>query len=171
MDNIRVFNIQFKTFLFHFRNKLLNIRHYFIHNLVEDKVVSIEYALTKDQVVNILTKSLDVSRFESLRSSINLYILNKLSLESFLGYLSCISLRLIFLLKLEIFVLLQTLHFVFLTNVTLSVFPYFSVDSQSSLGCLSSLIQTHLNTPSPLGTFGSFRLTRPTQVTFQVFLA
>ena len=53
----------------------MDIRHHFIQDLVEDKVVSREFFLIKGQIANNITKPLDVSRFESLRSPIGLYIL------------------------------------------------------------------------------------------------
>ena len=44
---------------------------------------------------------------------------------------------------LEFCIMLQTLHFVLLVDVALGVFPYFSLDSLSSLGGPSTLIQFH----------------------------
>ena len=45
-------------------NDHIDIRHHFIHNLVEDKVVSLEVVSLEVQIVDILTKPLDVSRFD-----------------------------------------------------------------------------------------------------------
>ena len=51
-------------------------RHHFIQDLVEDKVVSLKFVPIEGQITNILTKPLDISQLESLRSSIGLYNLN-----------------------------------------------------------------------------------------------
>ncbi|KAL6314363.1 hypothetical protein AAG906_021195 [Vitis piasezkii] len=61
-----------KNPVIHSRTKHIDIRHHFIRDLVEDKVVSLEYVPIEGQIVDILTKPLDVSRFESLRRSIGL---------------------------------------------------------------------------------------------------
>ena len=50
----------------------IDIRHHFIHNLVEDKVISLEVDSLEVQIVDILTKPLDVSRFDLLRKFIGL---------------------------------------------------------------------------------------------------
>ncbi|RVW19328.1 Retrovirus-related Pol polyprotein from transposon TNT 1-94 [Vitis vinifera] len=65
-DNTSAINIS-KNPVLHSRTKHIDIRHHFIHDLVEDKVVSLEYVPTEGQIADILTKPLDVSRFESLR--------------------------------------------------------------------------------------------------------
>ena len=53
-------------------NDHIDIRHHFIHNLVEDKVISLEFVSLEGQITYILTKPLDTSRSESLRKSIHL---------------------------------------------------------------------------------------------------
>ncbi|RVW73321.1 Retrovirus-related Pol polyprotein from transposon TNT 1-94 [Vitis vinifera] len=68
-DNTSAINIS-KNPVLHSRTKHIDIRHHFIHDLVENKVVSLEYVPTEGQIADILTKPLDVSRFESLRKSI-----------------------------------------------------------------------------------------------------
>ncbi|RVW92455.1 Copia protein [Vitis vinifera] len=70
-DNTSVINIS-KNPVLHSRTKHIDIRHHFIRDLVEDKVVSLEYVPTEGQIADIFTKPLDVSRFESLRKSIGL---------------------------------------------------------------------------------------------------
>ena len=52
------------------------------------QLVSFKYVPTKCQIVDILTKPLDVSRFKSLRSSTHFFFL---SLKTFLGHPSYIS--------------------------------------------------------------------------------
>ncbi|RVW84559.1 Copia protein [Vitis vinifera] len=74
-DNTSAINIS-KNPVLHSRTKHIDIRHHFIRDLVEDKVVSLEYVPTEGQIADILTKPLDVSRFESLRKSIGLCIVN-----------------------------------------------------------------------------------------------
>ena len=74
-DNTSAINIS-KNPIFHSRTKQIDIRHHFIRDLVEDKIVSLEYVPIESQIVDILTKPLDVSRFESLRRSIGLCTLN-----------------------------------------------------------------------------------------------
>ncbi|RVW15001.1 Copia protein [Vitis vinifera] len=69
-DNTSAINIS-KNPVLHSRTKHIDIRHHFIRDLVEDKVVSLEYVPTEGQIADILTKPLDVSRFESLRKSID----------------------------------------------------------------------------------------------------
>ena len=54
----------------------MDIRYHFIQDLVEDKVVSLEFFPIDGQIADIFTKPLDVSRFESLRKSIGLCILS-----------------------------------------------------------------------------------------------
>ncbi|RVW61650.1 Copia protein [Vitis vinifera] len=68
-DNTSAINIS-KNPVLHSRTEHIDIRHHFIRDLVEDKVVSLEYVPTEGQIADILTKPLDVSRFESLRNSI-----------------------------------------------------------------------------------------------------
>ena len=65
-----------KNHLLHFRSKHIDIRHHFICDLVENKVVFLEYVPIEGQNADILTKPLDVSRFESLRKSIGLCTLS-----------------------------------------------------------------------------------------------
>ena len=58
------------------RTKHIDIRHHFIHELVEDKVVSLEYVFIEGQRADIIIKPLDVFRFELLRSFIGLCFLS-----------------------------------------------------------------------------------------------
>ena len=58
-DNTSAINIS-KNPVLHSRTKHIDIRHHFIRDLVEDKVVSLEYVPTKGQIADILTKPLDV---------------------------------------------------------------------------------------------------------------
>ena len=76
MDDVGVTH-RSKNHLHHFRGKLTaDTRHCFNKDLVEDKLVSFKYVPTECQIIDILTKPLDVSRFESLRNSIVLCFLS-----------------------------------------------------------------------------------------------
>ena len=65
-----------KNHVLHSISKHVDIRHHFIQDLVEDNVVSLEFFPIESQIANNITKPLDVSRFESLRSTIGLYTLH-----------------------------------------------------------------------------------------------
>ncbi|RVW94394.1 Copia protein [Vitis vinifera] len=64
-DNTSAINIS-KNLVLHSRTKHIDIRHHFIRDLVENKVVSLEYVPTEGQIADILTKPLDVSRIADL---------------------------------------------------------------------------------------------------------
>ena len=70
-DNVSAINIS-KNPVQHSKTKHIDIRHHFIRELVEDKKIVLEYIQTEKQLADIFTKSLDVNRFESLRSSLGL---------------------------------------------------------------------------------------------------
>ena len=74
MDDVGVIH-RSKNHIHHFRLKLTGIRHCSNQDLVEDKLVSFKYVPTECQMVDILTKPSNVSRFESLRNSISLCFL------------------------------------------------------------------------------------------------
>jgi hypothetical protein len=68
-DNTSAINIS-KNSVQHSRTKHIDIRHHFIHDLVESRVVSLSFIPTDNQLADILTKPLDGSRFKSLRKAI-----------------------------------------------------------------------------------------------------
>jgi hypothetical protein len=68
-DNTNAINIS-KNPIQHSQTKHIDIRHHFLHDLVESEVVSISFIPTENQLVDILTKPLDGSRFESLQRAI-----------------------------------------------------------------------------------------------------
>ena len=68
-DNTSAINIS-KNPVQHSRTKHIDIRHHFIRELVEDKLINLEYIQTERQLADILTKPLDSTRFEHLRKSI-----------------------------------------------------------------------------------------------------
>ncbi|RVW36117.1 hypothetical protein CK203_079708 [Vitis vinifera] len=61
-DDVNVVD-RLKNHVLHSRSKHVDIKHPFIQDLVEDKVVSREFFLIKGQIANNITKPLDVSRY------------------------------------------------------------------------------------------------------------
>jgi hypothetical protein len=72
-DNASAINIS-KNPVQHSRTKHIDIRHHFIRELVEKKVVTLEHIATEDQLADIFTKPLDAVRFERLRSALGVCI-------------------------------------------------------------------------------------------------
>ena len=70
-DNLSAINIS-KNPILHSRTKHINIRHHFIRELVEDKIISLEHIATKKQLANIFTKALDANQFEKLRGDLGI---------------------------------------------------------------------------------------------------
>jgi hypothetical protein len=68
-DNTSAINIS-KNPVQHSRTKHIDIRHHFIRDLVESRVVSLSFIPTDNQLADILTKPFDGSRLESLRKAI-----------------------------------------------------------------------------------------------------
>jgi len=61
-DNLSVINIS-KNLIQHSRTKHIDIRHHFIRDLVEDKVVTLDHVTTEEQLADIFTKTLYVKQF------------------------------------------------------------------------------------------------------------
>ena len=68
-DNTSAINLS-KNPVQHSKSKHIEIRYHFIWDLVEDKVVCLEFIHTDNQKADIFTKPLDDPRFESLRKTI-----------------------------------------------------------------------------------------------------
>jgi hypothetical protein len=68
-DNTSAINIS-KNPVLHSRTKHIDIRHHFICELVDSRVVSLSFLPTDNQFTDIPTKTLDGSRFEFLRKAI-----------------------------------------------------------------------------------------------------
>ena len=64
-DNLSSINI-LKNPVQHSRTKHIDIRHHYIQNLVENKIIDLRHVSTKDQLANIFTKGLDASKYEYL---------------------------------------------------------------------------------------------------------
>jgi hypothetical protein len=74
-DNMSAINIS-KNPIQHSRTKHIDIRHRFIRNLVEDKVMTLEHVATDNQLADIFTKALDANRFEKLRGKLGICLLD-----------------------------------------------------------------------------------------------
>ena len=72
-DNSSAINIS-KNSIQHSKTKHIEIRYHFIRNLVERKIVVLEYIPIKRQNANIFTKPLDRSKFETLRQVIGVIL-------------------------------------------------------------------------------------------------
>ena len=56
----------------HSTTKHIDIRHHFVRDCYEKSLISLQHVPTKDQLVDVLTKALDTSTFESLISRIGM---------------------------------------------------------------------------------------------------
>ncbi|GAA0142953.1 hypothetical protein LIER_03743 [Lithospermum erythrorhizon] len=74
--NLSAINIS-KNPVQHSRTKHIDIRHHFIRELIEDKVIFLEHVSIDKQVTYIFTKALDATKFESSRSSLGLCVIDK----------------------------------------------------------------------------------------------
>ena len=72
-DNLSAINIS-KNPIQHSRTKHIDIRHHFIRELVEDKVITLEHVSTENQLADIFTKALDAVQFENLRGRLGVCI-------------------------------------------------------------------------------------------------
>ena len=68
-DNTNAINLS-KNLVQHSKSKHIEILYHFIRDLVEDKVVCLEFIHTDNQKEDIFTKSLDGPRFELLHKTI-----------------------------------------------------------------------------------------------------
>lgn len=74
-DSLSITNIS-KNLEFHSWTKHIEIRHHFIRDFVEDKVISLEFAPIEHQLVDIFTKPLESLRFEFLRKSLSICLID-----------------------------------------------------------------------------------------------
>ena len=72
-DNSSAIDIS-KNHVQHSKTKHIEIRYHFIRDLVERKIVCLEYIPTERQNADIFTKPLDKSKFESLRQVIGVIL-------------------------------------------------------------------------------------------------
>ncbi|KAK2353896.1 hypothetical protein QL285_091476 [Trifolium repens] len=76
-DNMNAINIS-KNPVQHSKTKHIDIRHHYIRDLVENKVVTLEHVGTKEQVADIFTKALDDVQFEKLRGKLGICLFEEL---------------------------------------------------------------------------------------------
>lgn len=81
--NMSTVNIS-KNLVQHTRTKHIDIRHHFIRDIMEDKVVNLQHITTDQQLADIFTTPLNVVHFEHLRSELGVCICEVLQ-ESNLG--------------------------------------------------------------------------------------
>ncbi|CAJ2668305.1 unnamed protein product [Trifolium pratense] len=70
-DNLSAINIS-KNPIQHSRTKHIDIRHHFIRELVEEKIVTLEHIASEEQLADIFTKALDANQFENLRGKLGI---------------------------------------------------------------------------------------------------
>ena len=73
-DNTSAINLS-KNPIQHSKSKHIEIRYHFIHDLVEDKIVCLEFIHTNNQKADIFTKPLDGPQFELLCKTIDVGII------------------------------------------------------------------------------------------------
>jgi hypothetical protein len=76
-DNMSAINIS-KNPIQHSRTKHIDIRHHFIRELVEEKIVMLEHVITGEQLADIFTKALDHNQFEKLRGKLGICLFESL---------------------------------------------------------------------------------------------
>ncbi|KAK2426713.1 putative mitochondrial protein [Trifolium repens] len=76
-DNMSTINIS-KNPVQHSKTKHIDIRHHYIRDLVENKIVTLEHVGTKEQVADIFTKALDAVQFEKLRGKLGICLYKEL---------------------------------------------------------------------------------------------
>ena len=70
-DNLSAINIS-KNPVLHSRTKHIDIRHHFIKELMEEKIITLEHVATEKQLAAIFTKALDANQFEKLRGDLGI---------------------------------------------------------------------------------------------------
>ena len=75
-DNTSSINIS-KNLVMHTKNKHIAIKYHYLRELVQDKIVRMEYVNTKEQLANIFTKDLPREPHEYLRSQLGVLPISK----------------------------------------------------------------------------------------------
>ena len=70
-DNMSAIDIS-KNPVQHSRTKHIDIRHHFIRELIENKIITLEHIRSNSQLADIFTKPLDATMFEHLRVGLGL---------------------------------------------------------------------------------------------------
>lgn len=74
-DNMSDISIS-KNLVQHSQTKHIDLRHHFIRDLVEDKIISLEDVNIENQLADIFTKTLDTAQSEKLKASLCMCILD-----------------------------------------------------------------------------------------------
>ena len=74
-DNTSAINIS-KNHIQHARTKHIEIRHHFLRDNVEKKLVDMQFVGTCDQIADIFTKALNREPFESQRLKLGMILIN-----------------------------------------------------------------------------------------------
>ena len=70
-DNLSTINIS-KNPIQHSKTKHIDLKNYFIRDLVEEKTIKLEHVAIKLQLADIFTKALDANQFENLRGKLGI---------------------------------------------------------------------------------------------------
>jgi len=72
-DNLSAINVS-KNPIQYSRTKHIDIRHHFIKDLVEEKIVTLEHVDTEEHLSDIFTKALYAKQFEHLRGRLGIRV-------------------------------------------------------------------------------------------------
>lgn len=72
-DNMSAINI-YKNPIYHIRTKHIDIRHKFIREVMEDKMITLNHVPKEKELDDFFTKVLDATQFENQRSEIGLCV-------------------------------------------------------------------------------------------------
>ena len=86
-DNLSAINIS-KSPIQHSRTKHIDIRHHFIRELVEEKIVALEHVATELQLADIFTKALNANQFENFRGKLGIFLYEGFVPQNFPSHLS-----------------------------------------------------------------------------------
>ena len=75
-DNTSAINIS-KNLVMHSKTKHIAIKYHFVRELVQEKEIRLEYVHTKEQIVDIFTKSLPKDAFMYLRGKLGVIPLSE----------------------------------------------------------------------------------------------
>ncbi|KAG6530153.1 hypothetical protein ZIOFF_012375 [Zingiber officinale] len=68
-----------KNLVMHGRNKHIDVRFHFLHDLTRDGIVELKHCITQDQVVDIMTKPLKLDVFLKLRELMGVRVVSQLN--------------------------------------------------------------------------------------------
>lgn len=76
-DNVSAINISNNP-IHHNKTKHIDIRHHFITDLIENKIVTLEHVANEKQLSDIFIKALDANQFEKLKDEFGICMLEEL---------------------------------------------------------------------------------------------